>query len=195
MPAVGLFFGSFNPVHIGHLMVAHCLQQLGKLDEVWFVVSPQNPFKSNHSLAHEQDRYEMLLAATADNPTFRVNNIEFTMPRPSYTIDTMVRLVEQFPQHSFSILMGADNLEHFHKWKNAPQLLGEFSFMVYPRPGALIPNEYQKHPRFTFLNVPFLDISATFIRQWISEGRDVRYFLTNEVQGYIKKNGLYQTVR
>jgi nicotinate-nucleotide adenylyltransferase len=195
MSSIGLFFGSFNPVHVGHLMVAHSMQQLGKLDEVWFVVSPQNPFKSNHSLAHEQDRYEMLLSATADNPRFRVSDIEFGMPRPSYTIDTMVRLAEQFPQHSFSILLGSDNLEHLHKWKNAPQLLSAFSFMVYPRPGALIPTEYKEHARFTFLNVPFLDISATFIRQWISEDRDVRYFLREEVIGYIKKNGLYQTVR
>ena len=115
---VGLYFGSFNPIHLGHLVIAQTLFQRGSLDQVWFVVSPQNPFKKQESLAHEQDRLRMVELAIADNFHFRASDVEFRMPRPSYTIDTLTYLTDKHPQHQFSLFLGSDNLRHFHKWKN-----------------------------------------------------------------------------
>ena len=185
---IGLYFGSFNPIHVGHLIIAQTLFQRGGLDQVWFVVSPQNPFKKQESLAHEHDRLRMVELAIDDNFQFRASDVEFRMPRPSYTIDTLTYLSDKYPQHQFSLFLGSDNLNHFHKWKNHQAILDNYPILVYPRPGEV---KTLDHPGVTYLDAPLLDISATFIRQSIQEGLSVRYLLPERVEGYITDKKLY----
>ncbi len=186
---IGLYFGSFNPIHVGHLIIAQTLFQRGGLDQVWFVVSPQNPFKKQESLAHEHDRLRMVELAIDDNFQFRASDVEFRMPRPSYTIDTLTYLSDKYPQHQFSLFLGSDNLNHFHKWKNHQAILDNYPILVYPRPGEV---KTLDHPGVSFLDAPLLDISATFIRQSIQEGLSVRYLLPERVEGYIADKKLYE---
>jgi nicotinate-nucleotide adenylyltransferase len=186
---IGLYFGSFNPIHVGHLIIAQTLFQRGGLDQVWFVVSPQNPFKKQESLAHEHDRLRMVELAIDDNFQFRASDVEFRMPRPSYTIDTLTYLSDKYPQHQFSLFLGSDNLNHFHKWKNHQAILDNYPILVYPRPGEV---KTLEHPGVSYLDAPLLDISATFIRQSIQEGLSVRYLLPELVEGYILDKKLYQ---
>ncbi len=186
---IGLYFGSFNPIHMGHLIIAQSLFQRGRLDQVWFVVSPQNPLKKQESLAHEQDRLRMVELAIDDNYQFRASDVEFRMPRPSYTIDTLTYLSDKYPQHQFSIFLGSDNLSHFHKWKNHHAILENFPILVYPRPGEV---KTLDHPGVSYMEAPLLDISATFIRQSIQEGLSVRYLLPERVEQYITDKKLYQ---
>ena len=186
---IGLYFGSFNPIHMGHLIIAQSLFQRGRLDQVWFVVSPQNPLKKQESLAHEQDRLRMVELAIDDNYQFRASDVEFRMPRPSYTIDTLTYLSDKYPQHQFSIFLGSDNLSHFHKWKNHHAILENYPILVYPRPGEV---KTLDHPGVSYMEAPLLDISATFIRQSIQEGLSVRYLLPERVEQYITDKKLYQ---
>ena len=186
---IGLYFGSFNPIHVGHLIIAQTLFQRGGLDQVWFVVSPQNPFKKQESLAHEHDRLRMVELAIDDNFQFRASDVEFRMPRPSYTIDTLTYLSDKYPQHQFSLFLGSDNLNHFHKWKNHQAILDNYPILVYPRPGEV---KTLDHPGVTYLDAPLLDISATFIRQSIQEGLSVRYLLPELVEQYIADKKLYE---
>jgi nicotinate-nucleotide adenylyltransferase len=186
---IGLYFGSFNPIHVGHLIIAQTLFQRGGLDQVWFVVSPQNPFKKQESLAHEHDRLRMVELAIDDNFQFRASDVEFRMPRPSNTIDTLTYLSDKYPQHQFSLFLGSDNLNHFHKWKNHQAILDNYPILVYPRPGEV---KTLDHPGVSYLDAPLLDISATFIRQSIQEGLSVRYLLPERVEGYILDKKLYQ---
>lgn len=185
---IGLFFGSFNPIHIGHLIIAQTIYERSKLDQVWFVVSPQNPFKKQESLAHEQDRLRMVELAIEDNFHFRASDVEFRMPRPSYTVDTLAYLSDKHPQHQFSLFMGSDNLRHFHKWKNHEQILAHYPIYVYPRPGE---TQVPEHPQIHSVTAPLLDISATFIRQSLQSGYSVRYLLPREVETYILDRKLY----
>ncbi|GAB3013269.1 nicotinate (nicotinamide) nucleotide adenylyltransferase [uncultured Cyclobacterium sp.] len=180
---VGLYFGSFNPIHVGHLIIADTMQDQTELDEVWFIVSPQNPMKSSKSLLHEFDRLKMVELATADHFRFKVKDVEFHMPRPSYTIDTLTYLTEQYPTHEFSLILGSDNLNHFHKWKNSEELLKQYKLFVYPRPGK---NKKVTHENIYFVDAPLLDISATFIRKMIHKGGSVRYLLHPHVMDYIR---------
>lgn len=186
---IGLYFGSFNPIHVGHLIIAQTLFQRGGLDQVWFVVSPQNPFKKQESLAHEHDRLRMVELAIDDNFQFRASDVEFRMPRPSYTIDTLTYLSDKYPQHQFSLFLGSDNLNHFHKWKNYQAILEHYPILVYPRPGEV---KMLDHPGISYLDAPLLDISATFIRQSIQEGLSVRYLLPERVEQYIADKKLYE---
>lgn len=187
---VGLFFGSFNPVHVGHLIIAEAILEATGLREVWFVVSPQNPLKKSHSLAHEFDRYEMVQLAIADNVRFRVSDVEFHTPKPSYTIDTLVRLSEKYPAHSFRLIMGMDNLQIFPKWKNHHVILDDYGIIVYPRPGATS-NPAVIHPNIEVVNAPLLDISATYIRSCIAEGKSIKYLVPEEVEDYIRSKKLF----
>jgi nicotinate-nucleotide adenylyltransferase len=186
---VGLYFGSFNPIHVGHLIIADTLYNRTELDEVWFVVSPQNPLKKRQSLAHEHDRLRMVELAIEGNFNFRASDIEFRMPRPSYTIDTLTYLTEQYPQHQFCLFLGSDNLDQLKKWKNYEQILEHYEVIVYPRPGE--PKEFD-HPSIRVINAPLLDISATFIRKSIQEGKSVRYLIPESVSDYIRDKKLYQ---
>lgn len=189
---VGLLFGSFNPIHIGHLILANYMATNTTLDTVWLVVSPQNPFKSGSSLLHEFDRLHMVRLAIADNPELGVTDIEFRMPKPSYTIDTLTYLQGKYPTYQFALIMGEDNLATFHKWKNYDQILAFYEILVYPRIGsASIPEVLQGHPKIHLVPAPLLDISATFIRQCLKEEKSTRYLLPEAVQGYIKAKRLY----
>ncbi|MCG8475581.1 MAG: nicotinate-nucleotide adenylyltransferase [Cytophagales bacterium] len=176
---VGLFFGSFNPIHIGHLIIADAIVDYAQLDEVWFVVSPQNPFKKKSSLLHEFDRLDMVREAIKNNDRFRATDVEFSMPQPSYTIDTLTYLSEKFPRHKFQVIAGGDNLSHFHKWKNHEKIL-EYGLIVYPRPQSK-PSRFDEHPKVSFVPAPMVDISATFIRNNILNGKSVRYLVTEGV--------------
>lgn len=185
---IGLFFGSFNPIHIGHLIIANVMQDQTDLDEVWFVVSPQNPFKKQKSLLHEFDRLKMVELAIADHFFFKVSDVEFHMPKPSYTIDTLTYLSDKHPQHEFKLIIGGDNLTHFHKWKNFQQILDNYGLYVYPRPGE---NRSLNHPNVRMVEAPLMDISATFIRQTIKNGHSVKYLLHPAVEEYIIDKKLF----
>lgn len=187
---VGLFFGSFNPVHVGHLIIANTMASSTDLDQVWFVVSPQNPFKKNKSLLHEFDRLELVERAISDNYLLKATDFEFHLPRPSYTIDTLIRLLEKYPQHEFKLIMGEDNLGQFPKWKNYERILEYVGLYVYPRPNAEA-HIFKNHPSVTFVNAPLLDISATFIREGIRDGRSIRYLVPEAVEQLIKAKGFY----
>ncbi|WP_143959972.1 nicotinate (nicotinamide) nucleotide adenylyltransferase [Litoribacter populi] len=179
---IGLFFGSFNPIHIGHLIIANVMVDQTDLDEVWFVVSPQNPFKNPRSLLHEQDRLRMVELAIADHFSFKATDVEFHMPRPSYTIDTLTYLSDKHPGHEFKLIIGGDNLNHFHKWKNSEQILEQYGLYVYPRPGK---NKVLEHSNVRYVDAPMIDVSATFIRKSIKSVFSVKYLLHPKVEEYI----------
>ena len=185
---IGLYFGSFNPIHIGHLIIADTLHDRTDLDQVWFVVSPQNPLKKRQSLIHEFDRLRMVELAIEDNYQFRASDVEFSMPKPSYTIDTLAYLTDQYPQHQFCLFLGSDNLTQLKRWKNYQTILDNYEIFVYPRPGEATPFE---HPNITLIDAPLLDISATFIRKSILAGKSVKYLLPDGVADYIRGKKLY----
>ena len=192
---IGLFFGSFNPIHIGHLIVANSLVSNTDLEQVWFVVSPQNPFKKVKSLLHEFDRLDMVERAIADDNRLKATDVEFSMPKPSYTIDTLDLLSQKFPQHTFQLLMGEDNLEQFANWKQHERILTEFGLCVYPRParpGELAkPSPFRQHPNVQLITAPLLDISATYIREAIRANRSIRYMVPDVVNEMIKRKKFY----
>lgn len=192
MKKVALFFGSFNPIHIGHLMIADQLRQQQMLDQIWFVVSPQNPFKEKKSLLAEHHRLAMVKEAIDDHLYFRAEDIEFSMPQPSYTIDTLVRLKEKHPGIDFSIILGEDNWAGFEKWKNYDQILSKYKIFIYPRSGSRkdlrIP-----HKNVIFCeNLPILDLSASMIRSYIQQGLSIQYLVTDKVRRYIEEMHFYK---
>ncbi len=188
---IGLFFGSFNPIHIGHLIIANTMAENSDLQEVWLVVSPQNPLKKNASLLHEFDRYEMVSLAVNDSYKLKVTDVEFHLSKPSYTIDTLTYLSEKYPQHQFVLIIGEDNLASFIKWKNYDKILEYYELYVYPRPAAEKTN-LSEHPKVKFVPAPLLDISATYIRSNIKEGKSIRYLVTEQVEAYIHKKLFYR---
>ena len=188
---IGLFFGSFNPIHNGHLMLANYLAEYGGLDEIWFVVSPQNPFKDKKSLLADRHRMYMVEMAIKGDERFQVCDIEFYMPQPSYTIDTLTRLQERHPNTDFYLICGMDNIESFKKWKNYEMILQYHHLMVYPRKGYSS-NELVEHPSVTVVEAPEIEVSSTFIRNAIGEGKDVRYFVPKEVYKYIIDMHFYE---
>jgi nicotinate-nucleotide adenylyltransferase len=188
---IGLLFGSFNPIHIGHLIIADTMLGEPEIDSVWFVVSPHNPHKKKNQLLHEFDRLDMVRLAIADNPCFDVSDIEFRLPQPNYTIDTLTYLSAKYPQHKFQLIIGGDNLSTFHKWKNYTLILEDYGLLVYPRPNT-VPTPIYEHPKVKVVNMPLLDISATFIREAIKNGKSVRYLLPPEVASFIKYKKFYQ---
>lgn len=189
---VGLFFGSFNPVHVGHMIIANHMVQYTDLDEVWMVVSPHNPLKDKKSLANDNDRLHLVHLAIGENPGIKPSNIEFSLPRPSYTIDTLTYLKEKYPQKTFGLIMGSDNLVTLHKWKNYELLLRDYDIYVYVRPGY--PTETNiLGARVHFMDeVPLLQVSATFIRKALKEGKSVQYLVPEAVFEYLSISGLYR---
>ena len=185
---IGLFFGSFNPIHIGHLIIANIMQDQTDLEEIWFIVSPQNPLKKRKTLLHEFDRLRMVELAIGDHYRFRASDIEFHMPRPSYTIDTLAYLSEKNPQHEFKLVIGGDNLKTLHKWKNSEAILDYYGLYVYPRPQETYVIE---HPNIRYIQSPMIDVSATFIRNAIKKGHSVRYLLPEAVEEYIKSKKFF----
>ncbi|WP_019988399.1 nicotinate (nicotinamide) nucleotide adenylyltransferase [Rudanella lutea] len=187
---IGLFFGSFNPIHVGHLIIANTMATATDLEQVWFVVSPQNPFKKTKSLLHEFDRLDMVERAIADNSRLKATDVEFSMPRPSYTIDTLRKLQEKYPQHGFTLIMGEDNLEQFANWKSYETILNEFALYVYPRPRA-VASPFREHPSVRLVEAPLLDISATFIRDSVRANRSIRYMVPEVVEEMIERKKYY----
>jgi nicotinate-nucleotide adenylyltransferase len=188
---IGLFFGSFNPIHMGHLIIANLMAETTDLNKVWFVVSPHNPFKASKGLLHEFDRYDLVRAAIFDNYKLEVSDIEFHLPKPSYTIHTLVHLAEKYPEKEFKVIIGEDNLINFTKWKNHEQILKNFGLYVYQRPNTQL-SELKSHPNVTYIEAPMLDISATFIRQCIKRNQSVRYLVPDVVEERIRARGFYQ---
>ena len=187
---VGLFFGSFNPIHTGHMIIANLAYQCAQLDEIWFVVSPQNPFKKNRTLLHEFDRLDLVRAAIKDDFHFRASDVEFTLPTPSYTVDTLTVLSEKHPNHEFSLIIGADNLASFPKWKNHEQILAYFGLIVYPRPNSK-PSPLAEHPSVKIIEAPEMDISATLIRKMVAEGKSIKYLVPDGAIERIEAKKLY----
>lgn len=188
---IGLFFGSFNPIHIGHMIIANIMAENTNLHKVWFVVSPQNPFKPAKGLLHEFDRYDMVNAAIADNYKLQASDIEFSLPKPSYTIDTLAVLSEKNPNKNFKVIIGEDNLINFEKWKNHDQILQRYGLFVYPRPDVTN-SDLKRHPDVTIVEAPLLDISATYIRQCIKDNKSIRYLVPEPVEQMIRLRGFYK---
>lgn len=188
---IGLFFGSFNPVHTGHLIIANAMAMNTDLQKVWFVVSPQNPLKPSKGLLHEFDRYDMVKAAIADHYKFDVSDVEFHMPKPSYTIHTLAHLHEKHPDKEFKLILGEDNLENFTQWKNHDQILEQYGIYVYPRPN-LKPSGLRTHPSITMVDAPLLDISATYIRQCVKSNKSIRYLVPEAVEEMIRIKQFYR---
>jgi nicotinate-nucleotide adenylyltransferase len=188
---IGLYFGSFNPIHNGHIAIANYLLETGKVDEVWFVVSPQSPFKQEDSLLEDDHRYEMVLLAIENNKRLHACNIEFSLPKPSYTINTLNALHKKYPSKNFALIMGADNLTSFHKWKNFEEIINNHRIYVYPRSNADDGN-VSTHPSVCRIDAPLLDISSTTIREYLKAGKDVGPFLPVKVMKYINKMGFYK---
>ncbi|RSK35172.1 nicotinate (nicotinamide) nucleotide adenylyltransferase [Hymenobacter metallilatus] len=188
---VGLLFGSFNPIHTGHLILAHFMATHTDLAEVWLVVSPQSPFKIGQELLGERQRLELVERAIAGNHQLRALDVEFAMPKPSYTIDTLDELRRQYPTHRFVLLMGEDNLPGLPRWKQADRILAENEVYVYPRPGVDA-TEVNAHPGVRVVEAPLLDISATFIRECVREGKSIRYLVPEAVEQQILAAGYWQ---
>jgi nicotinate-nucleotide adenylyltransferase len=188
---IGLFFGSFNPIHTGHMIIANIMAETTDLDKVWFIVSPQNPFKPSKGLLHEFDRFDMVRAAVYENYKLDVSDVEFSMPKPSYTIDTLTYLTEKHPTKEFKVIIGEDNLTHFNKWKNYERILEDYGLYVYARPNTQ-PSKLKKHPNVKMVDAPLLDISATFIRTCIRKGQSVRYLVPDVVEALMRDKKFYQ---
>lgn len=189
---IAIFSGSFNPIHTGHLILANYVSEFTSVDEIWFLTSPCNPFKEDDFLLDENIRYEMVQLALQDYPRFRASNFEFTLPKPSYTIHTLVALKAAYPGHTFSLVIGSDNWTEFEKWRNYDKILENFNIKIYPRLGyrIFIPTRYKN--RVEALDAPIVEISSTFIRDSISEGKDMKAFLPETVYRFIADKGLYK---
>jgi nicotinate-nucleotide adenylyltransferase len=192
---VALYFGSFNPVHVGHLIIAQALLNTAQVDRVWLVVSPQNPFKDKKNLLPQADRLLLCELATEGHPQIQASNVEFMLPQPSYTIDTLTHLAARYPSYAFSLLMGEDNLRSLHRWKNHRAIVDHYPIYLYPRRAkegdeAAAP-EVAEHPNVHRIAAPLLDISATEIRQMVKDKRSVRYVVTDAVRRYVEDKYLY----
>jgi len=188
---IGLFFGSFNPVHIGHLIIANYMATQTDLDKVWLVVSPQNPLKPKKTLARDYDRLHLVRLGIGDNPLLEASNIEFNLPKPSYTVDTLAYLREKHPDREFALIMGGDNLATIHLWKNYEMLLANYDVYVYDRPATDL-GTYADHPRVRIFQAPMLDISATYIRECLRTDKSVRYLVPDAVFEYLESSNMYK---
>ena len=188
---IGLFFGSFNPVHIGHMIIANFMVEHSDLSEIWMVVSPHNPLKEKKSLAKDRDRLHLVNLGIGENLKIKASDIEFSLEKPSYTVDTLAYLTEKYPHHSFSLIMGGDNLGTFYKWKNYETILKHHNIYVYQRPGYDL-GDLQDHAKVTILEAPLLAISASYIRKQIKENKSIQYLVPNKVWDYIDGSSMYK---
>jgi nicotinate-nucleotide adenylyltransferase len=188
---IGLFFGSFNPIHTGHLLIADYFIEFEIFDKIWFVVSPQNPFKSNDTLVDQKLRFEMLQLAINDNKKFEACDVEFKLPRPSYTVDTLKYLRGIYPEHVFSPIIGGDNLQSFHLWKNHEEILNNHEIYVYRRAGYYSNPLFANQNKIKVFDVPLLNISSTYIREMLQAGKSVKYLVPETVDDFINEHHLY----
>lgn len=194
MKKVGLYFGTFNPVHIGHMIIANHMVEFSELDEVWFVVTPQSPFKAKKTLLANHHRYQMVLEATQDYPKLKPSTIEFNLPQPNYTIHTLAHLLEKYPKgYRFCLIMGEDNLKSFHKWKNYEVILEHYELFVYPRISeGTVEHRFEGHERIHKVDAPIVEISSTFIRREYKKGKNVRPMLPESVWKYMDEMNFYR---
>lgn len=194
MKKVGLYFGTFNPIHIGHMVIANHMVQFSDLDEVWFVVTPQSPFKTKKTLLDNHHRYQMVFEATRDFLQLKPTKIEFDLPQPNYTINTLVHLDEKYgDDHNFCLIMGEDNLKGFHKWKNFEAILENYELYVYPRISeGEIEHQFKDHPKIHKVDAPIMEISSTFIRKNHRAGKDIRPMLPKSVWKYMDEMNFYR---
>ncbi len=189
---IGLYFGSFNPIHIGHLIIANHIAEHSDLDEIWFVVTPHNPFKKKSSLLDNYERLEMVRLATEDYSKLRPSAIEFKLPQPNYTVHTLAHLQEKYPKHDFALIMGEDNLKSFHKWKNYELILEHHHIYVYPRISNQAPaTQFDAHDKIHPVDAPVMQLSSTHIRQAIKEGKNIKPMLPEAVWSYIDDMNFY----
>ena len=190
---IGLYFGSFNPIHIGHLVIANHLAEHSNLDQIWFVVTPHNPFKKKSSLLDNHQRLEMVYLATKDYPKLKQSDIEFNLPQPNYTINTLVHLQEKHQNHEFSLIMGEDNLKSFHKWKNYELILENHHIYVYPRISkGNIETQFDNHKKIHHIDAPIMELSSTFIRNAIKSGKNIQPMLPQHVWEYLDEMNFYK---
>ena len=187
---IGLFFGSFNPVHSGHLIIANHILNTNDINNIWFILSPQNPFKTSSSLLDAQARFKLLELATNDDQRFQAKDIEFRLPKPSFTINTLLWVEEHFPGNNFSIIMGSDSFHTIDKWKDAEMIVSNYRMLVYQRPGFEIKDKVKGD--IDILNAPLLGISSTEIRKLIKEGKSIRYLVPEAVRMEIAEKGYYK---
>ena len=194
MKKVGLFFGTFNPIHIGHLVIANHMVEFSDLDEVWFVITPMSPFKTKKTLLDNHHRYQMVFEATKDYEKLRPSKIEFDLPRPNYTINTLVHLEERYDEkYDFSLIMGEDNLKGFHKWKNFETILENHSIYVYPRISVgKADYKFSDHSKINRIDAPIIEISSTFIRENHKKGKNIRPLLPDTVWKYMDEMNFYR---
>ena len=190
---IGLYFGSFNPIHIGHLVIANHMAEHSDLDQIWFVVTPHNPFKTKSSLLANNHRYQMVDRAIEHYPKLKVSDIEFKLPQPNYTINTLIHLEEKHPDYSFALIMGEDNLKSFHKWKNYELILKRHDIYVYPRLSeGKIETQFDEHKKIHRVNAPIMQLSSTFIRNAIKEGKNAQPLLPEHVWKYLDEMNFYR---
>ncbi len=194
MKHVGLYFGTFNPIHIGHLVIANHMVEFSGLDEVWFVVTPRSPFKTKKTLLADNHRYQMVYEAVKDYPSIHPSKAEFKLPQPNYTINTLIHLEEEYGKgHRFSLIMGEDNLKSFHKWKNYEVILENHDLYIYPRISeGGVPSQFEDHPKIHRIKSPIMEISSTFIRKQHKEGKNVRAMLPDAVWKYMDEMNFYR---
>jgi len=196
MPAskkIGLYFGTFNPIHVGHLTIANYMVEFSDLDEVWMVVTPHNPHKKKKTLLDDVHRLTMVRVALENYPKLKASNIEFDLPQPNYTVNTLAHLEENYPKEQFCLIMGEDNLKSFHKWKNYDVILDRYEIYVYPRISeGTIEHQFVGHEKITKIAAPIMELSSTFIRKAISEGKNIRPMLPQNVWDYLDEMNFYK---
>ena len=191
MKKIGIYSGSFNPIHHGHVMLANYLVEFSDLDELWFVVTPQNPLKKKEDLLADEERLRMVRLAVGDDPRFRVSDVEMHLPTPSYTINTLTALSDQYPDCRFVFICGMDSLQNFKNWREYQSILDNYELLVFPREGY-DGGDLARHPSVTVLKTPIVEVSSTFIRRCVKEGRDVRHFMPERAFRYMKENRFYE---
>lgn len=190
---IGLYFGTFNPIHIGHLIIANHMVEFSDLDEVWFVVTPHNPHKKKKTLLEDHHRLAMVRIAVDEYPKLQASNVEFDLPQPNYTVNTLAYLEEKYPKNNFCLIMGEDNLKSLHKWKNYEVILERYSIYVYPRISeGKVETQFENHEKIKKVAAPIIELSSTFIRQGIKDGKNIRPMLSADVWKYLDEMNFYK---
>lgn len=193
MKNIGLYFGTFNPIHVGHLIIANHMVEHSDLDEIWMVVTPHNPFKKKSSLLDNHHRLEMVYLATENYDKLKPSDIEFKLPQPNYTVNTLAHISEKFPNYNFSLIMGEDNLKSLHKWKNYEAILEDYHVYVYPRISeGIIETQFDDHSKITRVDAPIIEISSTIIRDGIKKGKNIQPLIDTKVWRYVDEMNFYK---